>query len=414
MSGLAANETKLESGAINVLIGEGRTAEVLRNLCFRVASDRYEVWEQLQVHIFNLFGVDLERPEYISERGEITMCYRERSRVRLDLSNSGRGLQQTLLLLAYLYQNQNCVLLLDEPDAHLEILRQRQIYQVLTDVAGQQHSQIIAASHSEVLLNEAAERDVVVAFIGAPHRIDDRGSQVLKSLKNIGFEDYYQAEQTGWVLYLEGATDLRILQEFARRLEHAAARHLELPYVHYVQQRSKAEGHFFGLQEAKNDLVGFALLDRSETEKTKDENTRAHGLSIHRWRRREIENYLCQPETLRAYADHHARESGTGALFEPLVRQAMDACLERLLSPAALEDSDDSSWINVKASDEFLDRLFEQFFKRLGHPNLLNKSNYHELARFVPKDLISAEVNEVLDLICETARSAQPRGEMGS
>jgi len=78
---------------------------------------------------------------------------------------------------------------------HLEILRQRQIYQVLTEAARQQRSQIIAASHSEVILNEAADRDVVVAFVGKPHRIDDRGSQLLKSLKEIGFEHYYQAEQ---------------------------------------------------------------------------------------------------------------------------------------------------------------------------------------------------------------------------
>ena len=33
MSGLTANETRLDVGAINVRIGEGRTAEVLRNLC---------------------------------------------------------------------------------------------------------------------------------------------------------------------------------------------------------------------------------------------------------------------------------------------------------------------------------------------------------------------------------------------
>lgn len=95
-----------------------------------------------------------------------------------------RTQQQTLLLLAYMYANPGAVLLLDEPDAHLEILRQRQIYQVLTQTAAETNSQIIAASHSEVLLNEAADRDIVIAFVGKPHRIDDRGSQVLKSKQN--------------------------------------------------------------------------------------------------------------------------------------------------------------------------------------------------------------------------------------
>ncbi len=78
-------------------------------------------------------------------------------------------MQQTLLLLAYIADNPGSVLLLDEPDAHLEILRQRQIYQVLVEEAQKHRCQIIAASHSEVILNEAADRDVVVAFIGKPH-----------------------------------------------------------------------------------------------------------------------------------------------------------------------------------------------------------------------------------------------------
>ena len=124
------------------------------------------------------------------------MAYEDERGNRLDLSCSGRGLQQTLLLLAHMYANPGAILLLDEPDAHLEILRQRETYNLLIRVGEQQGSQIIAASHSEVVLNEAAGRDVVVAFVGKPHRIDDRGSQVSKALRDIGFDQYYQAEET--------------------------------------------------------------------------------------------------------------------------------------------------------------------------------------------------------------------------
>ena len=63
------------------------------------------------------------------------MAYEEAGGTKLDLSSAGRGLHQTLLLLAYLYANPQTVLLLDEPDAHLEVLRQRQIYQLLTELA---------------------------------------------------------------------------------------------------------------------------------------------------------------------------------------------------------------------------------------------------------------------------------------
>ena len=255
MSGLASNETRLDPGAIDVRVGEGRTAEVLRNLCYLLQEpENKEKWETICQQIKELFGVDLDEPNYIVERGEIEMSYQE-SGISLDLSSSGRGLQQTLLLLAYIAAHPGSVLLLDEPDAHLEILRQRQIYQTLTELAREHDSQIIAASHSEVILNEAANRDVVIAFLGSPHRIDDRGSQLLKSLKSIGFEQYSQAEQRGWVLYLEGSTDLAILQAFAEKLDHPARDILKRPFVHYVEnQPQKARKHFRGLREAKADL----------------------------------------------------------------------------------------------------------------------------------------------------------------
>ena len=227
------------------------------------------------------------------------MAYQDADDCLLDLSSAGRGLQQTLLLLARLYANPKTVLLLDEPDAHLEVLRQRQIYQLLTSVAAKQGSQIIAASHSEVVLNEAANRDVVIAFVGQPHRMDDRGQQVLKALTDIGFDQYYQAELKGWALYLEGSTDLAILQAFAETLEHPAGRVLERPFVHYLTTNlpTRAREHFFGIQEAKPDLVGFALFDRID--KPLVSNT---PLTETMWQKREIENYLCEESVLLAYA----------------------------------------------------------------------------------------------------------------
>ena len=411
MSGLAANETRLDPGAINVRLGEGRTAEVLRNLCYGIAvRENPDQWDALRRHMEELFGVSIQRPEYIEARGEIMMSYQEKSGLRLDLSCSGRGFQQTLLILAHLYANPGTVLLMDEPDAHLEILRQRQVYQLLTDITNEQDCQLIAASHSEVILNEAAGRDIVIAFLGKPHRIDDRGSQVLKSLKNIGFEDYYQAEQTGWVLYLEGSSDLAILRAFAEALGHGAQEVLKRPFVHYVlNQPSKARDHFFGLKEARPGLKGVALYDRldqplAESRGEPKEMT---------WARREIENYLCCPEVLLAYARAEAEDETSGPLFAPNEKRkrtaAMQECIDEIAPPIALKNRDDEWWRNVKASDEFLDRVFQLYFEKLALPNLLRKSDYHQLARFVSSALLDAEVTEKLDGILEVARTAQPR-----
>jgi hypothetical protein len=397
MSGLAATEDRLQKGAVNVRIGEGRTAEVLRNLCFEIHSDNDQTnWNLLVGQIESLFGVTLNPPEFIKERGQITMSYEEAG-TTLDLVSSGRGLQQTLLLLAHLYTHPGTVLLLDEPDAHLEILRQRQIYQILTNTADTQGCQVIAASHSEVLLNEAADRDIVVAFVGKPHRIDDRRSQVLKSLRAIGFDQYYQAEQKGWVLYLEGSTDLAILQAFAKKLDHPAREVLEQPFVHYVaNQPPRARDHFFGLKEAKPDLVGIAVYDWISQDL--DENGPLCEL---KWSQREIENYLCYPETLIAFADR--LEDPVGPLFESTLRErqrdAMQKSIEDVSAALRVLGMPDPFGPEVKASDDFLGPVFKSYFQRLGLRNLMQKTDYHGLAHLVPRERIDPEIGMKLDRI---------------
>jgi ABC-type molybdenum transport system ATPase subunit/photorepair protein PhrA len=404
MSGLASNETRLDEGAIDVRIGEGRTAEVLRNLCWQVLERDASAWARVVDRMQKLFGVTLDEPQYIKERGEIVMSFRTSGGVRLDLSASGRGQQQTLLLLAHMAANPGAILLLDEPDAHLEVLRQRQIYQLLTETAAETSSQVIAASHSEVILNEAADRDTVVAFVGRPHRIDDRGRQVLKALKEIGFEHYVQAEETGWVLYLEGSTDLAILRAFAEKLDHPARDHLERPFVHYVaNQPPKAQAHFYGLREAKLDLVGLAIYDRLATPPPADPR-----LIQHTWRRREVESYLCQEATLLAWAEAQGRAQ-VGDLFAAAWRDAMQTAICEIRSALAALGKPAPDSPDLKASDDFLDPLFRKFYEALKLPDLMRKTDYHTLAPYVPTDALDSEVCEKLDAIVEVASRAQPQ-----
>lgn len=408
MSGLTATEARLDPGAVNVRVGEGRTAEVLRNLCFRILEQDPGKWEELADRIEALFGARLDQPRYVQERGEIVMEYQEQG-VLLDLSASGRGLQQTLLILSYMQAHPGSVILLDEPDAHLEILRQREIYRLISESARQSGSQVIAASHSEVLLNEAADKDLVVSFIGKPHRLGGGKSQLRKALTEIGFDHYMQAEQKGWVLYLEGSTDLAILQAFARRLDNQEAIHaLERPFVHYVgNQPVRAENHFFALREALPELQGIALFDRLENEPAANPHLRRLV-----WRRREIESYFCTKATLDAYARKYSDDP------MPLIARietgrrtpAMHESIEEISQAMKTLDRGSPWDADVKVSDTFLSPLFSTYFEKLGLPNLMLKKNFHELADHVPVDEIDPEVSEKLDRIVEIARTAKPIG----
>ncbi len=391
MSGLVPEETEIPSGRVDVLIGEGQTAQILRNLCLRVLEKDPDAWQRIKGHVQSLFGIELGDPARRAARGSIMLIYKERDWI-LDIASAGRGLQQTLLLLAHLYANPDSTLLLDEPDAHLEILRQRQTYNMLTECAAETGSQIIAASHSEIILNEAADRDVVIAFVGRPHRINDRGSQVLKALREIGFDQYYQAEIKGSVLYLEGATDLAILRALALKLKHPAAEWLEQPFVHYVAALPNAAlHHFHGLREARSDLIGFALFDRLERGLPS-----SFTIPAHTWRKCEIENYIASRDVLLRFAEPDNR---------PAMEQTLDEVEKALHTLGKDPWSDD-----IKTSEEVLPAIFANFYKHLGLRNIMAKADFHVLVNHLAPTEIAPEVTEVLDMLDATLRRSSLAG----
>ena len=431
MSGLAAVETRLDPGALNVRIGEGRTAEVLRNLCYILSQEQPGQWAELKDQIGKLFGVQLNVPRYLEGRGEITMKYQQKhsrkkgKALELDLSSSGRGLQQTLLILVYMYANPGAVVLLDEPDAHLEILRQRQIYTCIKELAEKSNSQIMIASHSEVLLNEAATgQDQVIACVGHPHTlIQGKRNEILKALALLGFEDYYQAEQTGWVLYLEGSTDLRILQAFAERLNHTDAQKvLARPFVKYVcNNLNQARQHYYGLREASPSLRGLALFDRLEDNNDVLPNDSVDPsqaiLQVLMWERNEIENYFCSRETLQAYADPTVKNQTEPqpqlTIQVEIQRKAMNEAIEEITN--ALQSlGKGSPWdASVKASEDVLLPIFKAYSRRLDIYNAMSKKDLYKLVACIPSASdVDPEVTRKLDAIA--AAAAQPTAERES
>jgi len=231
-------------------------------------------------------------------------------------------------------------------------------------------------------------------------------AQVVKALKEIGFDQYLQAEQTGWVLYLEGSTDLAILRAFAETLGHPVKRHLDRPFVHYVSdQPPAAKSHFHGLREAKPDLVGIAVFDRLPSPLASDPY-----LQQAMWRRNEIENYLTTRDVLVDYArDFAARESGT-PLFAESTALRMEAAIDDVAGALEKLGKADPFGPDLKVSTEFLDPVFKTFFRSICLPEAtMRKTDYHMLARFVPLEAISQDVVEMLDRIQEVAERAIPR-----
>lgn len=158
------------------------------------------------------------------------------------------------------------------------------------------------------------------------------------------------------------------------------------------------------MPKAKPDLVGIAIFDRLGRELQQ-----SAGLKEMMWRRRELENYLCMEEVLLTYAWNDQPDDLFGRAEAIRREQAMKESIEGISSALKTLDEPDPWSPDIKASDNFLDRLFKRYFEKLGLPNLLSKTDCHILARLVPGDKIDTEVVEKLDAIVEVARNAKPR-----
>ncbi len=127
-----------------------------------------------------------------------------------------------LLVFAYLYSHPDSVVMFDEPDAHMEILRQKQVYVLLREIARSKGSQVILATHSEALIHEAVDKNLTVLLGSSANNMSEK-KDIRDALKHYGTAHYVSARQYGHVLYVEGSTDIDNLRALADLLGHPVA-----------------------------------------------------------------------------------------------------------------------------------------------------------------------------------------------
>jgi ABC-type nitrate/sulfonate/bicarbonate transport system ATPase subunit len=436
MSGLETEEALLQPGRIDVLLGQGQTAQVLRNLCLMVLKQSATDWKRIADLMQRLFNIKLSEPAETT-RGSIELHYRQPGvKELLDVSSSGRGFQQMLLLFAYLFSHKGSVLMVDEPDAHLEILRQKQVYVLLRDIANENHSQVMMVTHSEVILDEALDHNLTLLLDGKADNLAKK-HDIRNSLKNFGAEHYIKARERGYVLYVEGGTDVDMLRAMAELLHHPAAQLwdecINSFYVknNYPEQSLDAElerveggfgvmpkQHFDGLRNLLPKLKGLAILDNDGQ---KQKSPLEGPLTVCYWKRYEAENYFITPELLRIYA---LKQFADLTLFSGY-QQEIDTVLDALIQEKIFDGiaADHQAWKqgptdiarvlwDAKTENRKLSTFAEDFFRnlavQLGGQMLLTKGELHRLVPHANRERIPAEVSEKLDLLVQLFRVAAP------
>lgn len=396
MTGLTTEEPVYQKPKLDLLMGQARPGEVLRNLL--VEANQLEVpWERLRQSIRKLFGYTLLPPD--ATGAHIVSEYQSREGApRLDIASAGSGFQQVLMLLTFLHTRPGAVLLLDEPDAHLHMILQDAIYAELRAVAMSQKSQLVIATHSEVIIN-TVEPQELCALLDQPRMLADsqEKTRLIQSLGVLTNTDILESLEVGRILYLENYTDLDILRAWAKVLEHPIANFLATkvfwkPTV--VETRPGAPGikareHHQALLLIRGDIPALELVDGDAHAGIQSTDIIGQGFQRLRWRRYEIESYLVHPGALARYVLSQVG-SEAGPHLEDLRRHFEENYPIFLRDPLA----DNPIAMNLKARTDILPPALAA----AGLPGI-PYTRYSEIAAVMLPEEINPEVREKLDLI---------------
>jgi predicted ATPase len=393
-SGIGAQETRLDRPYQDMLIGQGKPGDILRNLLYELyaKSDR-EDWEALQQDVKEIFGFTLLPPEYtgrpyiLSEYQQGQVPGRHTASPRFDISNAGSGFHQVLVLLGFLYARPATVLLLDEPDAHQHIILQKQIYDRLRGIAEKRKCQLIIATHSEVIVDSTSPSRIL-SFYGEPHLLitDSERDQVREALRRVTAMEILLAEASPGVLYVEGETDFNLLKAWAHVLDHALAKWFDAnSFWHNNHGRNprEARAHFFALRAIRPEIRGYLLLD-GDNRNLPDRELGADGLIIGRWGRYEAESYLLHPDALLRYISGDSQD---------LFRQSASDLLKDEMPPAILRDplADHDYLRRTPASKTIIPAVLE------AGGVTIKKNEYFLIAQQMLPQEVAPEVKQKLD-----------------
>ncbi len=380
------------------LIGQGKPGDIIRNLLAETCQ-KENAWKDLSSDVEEIFGYRILEPQY--EGRPFILCEylpgipKNRGHggyPRLEIANAGSGFLQTLLLLAFFYARPSTVLLIDEPDAHMHMILQKQIYDHLRTIASKRNCQLIVATHSEVVIDNTDPSKIISFYGEKPHQLvhDTERSGVREALKRLNSKDISLAEQ-GTILYVEGDSDFSILRTWAKKLNHRLVEWFATPYCHPIKGRGNiknAKDHFFALRAVNSRVRGVLLLD-SDNKNVPEHELRAKHLNVLYWRRYEIENYLIDRDVLERFMN----EKKVGPLF---VSSAL-SMLEQILPPAVINNpaGEHDYMQTTKASEHILDKVFSSAMMDIG------KMEYYQIAESMLIEEIHPEVTEKLDAIAD-------------
>lgn len=406
LSGIGIHEPAYTISKQQQLLGQGKSGDLIRNLL----TEAYFSGQLAKVQDVIKQWFDYELLDPFPYDADIMADYKYRpDGPSLDLTTVGSGFLQMLMLFTFLHTRKASVYLLDEPDAHLHVFLQDAIYHELRSIATKQKAQLVIASHAEVFIN-AVEPEELCHLFNHPKMIKttQERAKLIKSLGIITNTDLVLAESAPGVLFVEGHTDVAILREWAKCLNHPVYETLRnlfwKPTVSDTRLGApgiSAKDYYDALTMIRDDLPALELLDGDGNPRIPETPIRGYGFQRLRWRRYEIESYLVHPAVMERFIEEKMSEEGnTDDISASPNKQKARTYFQKQL-PAVWDDPLGEHLIleGLKASTRIIPAILAA-----ADIHGVEKRNFFQIAAMMRPEEIHPEVIEKLNAIQKAFR----------
>lgn len=223
-------------------------------------------------------------------------------------------------------------------------------------------------------------------------------SALKEAMRVLAHADIMRAQTAPGIVYVEGRTDLEVLREWAKTLNHPVRKLLE-GEIFWKPTNYPSEGgsdgitsgtHYKALRLVK-EIPAFELVDGDDGRGREPTAITGNGFQRARWQRYEIESYLYHPAALERFVE---REIGQQAAA--LAKQSLMDHLTATNPPAFIANPlEDLPFLRgTKARDALLPPALQA-----AGLHGITYTRFHEIAALMKPEEIHPEVKEKLDAL---------------
>lgn len=210
-SGLRFQEERMFPAAIESKIAAGDVHSIVRNIVLDLKLHDPKKYQYLEKLLKKEFGFGIRDVHYYGENELYVFSEYEEQKegsVGLEFSNCGSGIMQILQIVAVILRNcpeKTRVVLIDEPDAHLQESLQVKFLNILMELGQELGIQIILSTHSAAMIRCAEPEDVIPIHSGIS---ENRGLSYGEEMQDVIEErlstyDLCQAKLSGKMVFFE-------------------------------------------------------------------------------------------------------------------------------------------------------------------------------------------------------------------